>query len=94
MWRALFLALGATLIVLGIECFMVDQVEVNQFGQPAVQASAFSLTPARPASFITRFRRTGSWTYEPNDWMPWSLMAVGTVVLIYTASSKTRGSDD
>ena len=91
-WRALFLALGITMIVLGVQMFFVEQVEVKrlrparanatagQYNAPYQQASYQQPQPQTPTVLITR-----------KDWMPWSLLAVGSIIVIYTFTIPGRG---
>jgi hypothetical protein len=91
MWRAVFLASGIMLIVLGFEAMFVEQVEVRELRQkPAVSVAGIE-SPFRNASFVeppSGVVRTK--TYRPPDWMPWSLMAAGTIVVLYTYSLPGR----
>ena len=100
MWRALFLAVGITLILLGGQLFFVEQIEVTRVRNPAAAVtgggapnggSPFrqtswqqTATPGQPPTFL----------YTPKDWMPWSLLAVGTVVVIYTFTLPGRRSSE
>ena len=100
MWRSIFLAVGITLILLGGQLFFVEQLEIkrvrnqakpqatnnqvvnfnnnNNFGSPFQNVS----TPAvvQPKTIL----------YTPKDWMPWSLLAVGAIVVIYTFTIPRR----
>jgi hypothetical protein len=75
MWRAFFLAVGATLCILGVECLGVQEVvlkarvptpktETNVLG-----ASSSALGPQRKI--------------VPPDYAPWSLLGLGAVVILY-----------
>lgn len=94
MWRALFLALGITAILAGSQLFFVEQVEIkrirpsrknvtlnNGFQSPFQTASHQQSQPVPQPETIL---------YRPKDWMPWSLLAVGTIVVIYTFTIPQR----
>ena len=91
MWRALILAVGITLIMLGAQLFFVEQLEIKRV-RPAKKPPAqvfnngFGESPFQQASFQSPLAPDPPKTllYTPKDWMPWSLLAVGTVVVIYT----------
>lgn len=87
MWRAFFLAVGITLVIVGAECLMLEKVVLASGKAPVVQqedSSIFSFgrrqAPARPAGK----------EIQPPEWAPWSLMAAGAVVLIYSFTIPKR----
>lgn len=76
MWRALFMALGLSAVILGVECLVVEKAVLAQGtaapaeGQPSVGAKR---------DFI------------PPDWAPWSLMSTGAVTMLYSVTLPKRG---
>ena len=76
MWRAMFMALGLSAVILGLECLVVEKAVLARStaapveGQPAVSA---------PRDFI------------PPDWAPWSLMSTGAVTMLYSVTLPKRG---
>ena len=91
MWRALFSAVGIMLIVLGVECFLFDKVEVstlNEFRNSATPTSHY-----QNASYSGLTSPAKTITYDPADWIPWTLLATGTIILIYTQSFSSHRSD-
>ena len=66
MWRALFVALGFYCFVLGVECLLVEKVELTNRGN---SQSVFGHIESS-----VRGREI-----EPPDWAPWSLMSTGAV---------------
>lgn len=74
MWRALFLAIGISLFILGVECLAVSkftlkmQVKPEKIVQTTLQAPAVS---AQRREVVV------------GDHAPWSLMGLGAVVVIY-----------
>lgn len=94
MWKALSLALGITLIVLGAELFFVDELEIRKVrgGGNDSQATA-NAGPFQTASFgnITNAEsKAKTVLYKPADWMPWSFLAGGTIIVIYTFTLTSR----
>lgn len=94
MWKALSLALGITLIVLGAELFFVDELEIRKVrgGGNDSQATA-NAGPFQSASFanITNAEsKAKTVLYKPADWMPWSFLAGGTIIVIYTFTLTSR----
>jgi hypothetical protein len=79
MWRALFLAVGIYMCVLGGECLVVDKfvmaAEAPPAPQPATPATLFGTPPAPVVA--TRRELT------PPEWAPWSFLSAGAVVILY-----------
>ena len=75
MWRALFLAIGLSLFILGIECLAVSrftfkaQAKADKAEQKTIQAPPPGLAKRR--------------VLVVGDHAPWSLMGLGAVVVIY-----------
>lgn len=88
MWRSFFLAVGIMLIVVGIECLMIDSASLFR----ASEASAGDyFVSTGPLSSSTR-------TFVPSEWLPWSLMGAGTLIILYAITIRARalagGGDD
>jgi hypothetical protein len=80
MWRSLFIAIGLYLMIVGMECLAVDRVDLKIHEE--APASAFSLGGAPqqgPAIQII-----------PAPWWPWSFLASGAVVCLYTFTIPRR----
>ncbi len=80
MWRSVFLAIGVTFCILGLECLVVDE---------AVLADSF--LGSRTAAAIDFY----SMSADPNqirteEWMPWSFLAVGAVIILYSITLPKR----
>jgi hypothetical protein len=77
MWRALFLAIGIFLCILGAQCLAVDRF-VMASDQPIpteeTPATLFGAPPTGPMA--TR-------DIEPADWAPWSFLSAGPVIILY-----------
>ncbi|HLA85425.1 MAG TPA: hypothetical protein VJL29_11580 [Thermoguttaceae bacterium] len=76
MWRAFFLAVGITLCIVGTECLGLERVVLKlRDDPPKVAAGFFDSTPAA----TTGPRKTI--VVRPHT--PWSLLALGAVVILY-----------
>jgi hypothetical protein len=86
MWRAFFSAIGIVLLILGVECLLIDSAVlaagVVDDPMPMQNSSLFG-GPVNPTAANRVFR--------PAEWLPWSLLTSGAVVLIYAISLR-RGT--
>ena len=85
MWRAFFLAIGVSLVILGAEFMAIDQVVLYQ--PPAEGGALHTLTS------ITSTRVIGPTVLAPPEWAPWCLFSVGAVVMIYSFTIPKRVRD-
>lgn len=69
MWRSLFLALGASSVLLGAEALFIDQAVLKKTERNGVATQR---------------------VIDPPEWAPWSLMAGGAVVVIYSFTIPRR----
>jgi hypothetical protein len=82
MWRALFLAIGVYLILLGAQCLGVQKFilksreRATQGTSPVAVAQQDELGPQKEV--------------VPPPWAPWSLMSTGAVVCLYSFSIPAR----
>jgi hypothetical protein len=89
MWRSFFCAIGIVLIILGIECLLIDSAVlvagVMDDPNPQVQQQSGGLfsTPVQNTATDRIFR--------PSEWFPWSLLATGSIVLLYSISLRKKG---
>ena len=80
MWRAFFLAIGISLVIVGVECLGVELVKLKVREDPPPPATIFE-TPAE----------TGPQkTIKPPRWAPWSLISTGAVVCLYSFTIPAR----
>jgi len=81
MIRALFLAVGICLLIVGVECLFVDKafLEGERMLRPANWFSEAVFQPRRELA--------------PPKWAPFSMLAAGAVVLLYsfTIPRRVRG---
>lgn len=76
MWRALFMALGISAVILGLECLVVEKAVLANTAAPAAEG--------QPAIGASR-------DFIPPDWAPWSLMSTGAVTMLYSVTLPKRG---
>ena len=85
MWRALFLSIAIALCLLGLECLVIDRAVLNL---PAPASGSDSLDPNDPlATTPTPEKRT----IQAAEWHPWTLLSVGSVLMLYTVSLRKGG---
>ncbi len=82
MWRALFMAVGIMLVIVGVECMVIDSAAV--YGASDASGPSF-LDPSMPPSPSIR-------TVKPSEGMPWILMAVGAIVILYSVTLRKGGA--
>ena len=83
MWRAFFLAVGAMLVILGVECLVIDSATLAA-EQPPMP------TEQLPAWFNPQPMHDPNRVIRPPEWIPWSLLACGAVVLLYAKTLPSR----
>src|SRR6218665_4038098 len=77
MWRALFMALGLSAVLVGVECLVVEKAVLAK--SPAPAADGQGSVGGGTRDFI------------PPDWAPWSLMSTGAVTMLYSVTLPKRG---
>ena len=107
MFRSIIMAIGVFLLILGGETLIVDRVVLadrqatSSGGNPS--QGSFGTTPAGPfqnagyQSYYGSAPRTGPVprrVVQTKDWMPWSLLAAGTIVVLYSYSIAPIGGGD
>ena len=94
MWRSFFLAIGIYSAILGVECLVIDHVELGR-NPPAEKAVAKddSLGMFRSAISFTNQPAEQPRKFKPREWMPWGLLGFGAVVVIYTVSLPRKPGD-
>lgn len=83
MWRALFLAIGIYLCVLGAECLVFDRAILDD-GKP--KESEVNQEAALYSSDFSVERKE----FKPKEWMPWSMLSTGAVVILYSFTIPRR----
>jgi len=80
MWRAFFLAVGVSLVILGAECLAVQKITLKLREDPPPAQTPFQEAPkVGPPRQI-----------NPPNWAPWSLMSSGAVVCLYSFTLPRR----
>lgn len=74
MWRALFLALGLSAVILGAECLVVEKAVLAKHDAPKVEGQPV----------------VAKRDFVPPEWAPWSLMSVGAVTMLYSVTLPNR----
>jgi hypothetical protein len=80
MWRALFLSIGIFLILFGIQCLGVQQFTFKAHEEPPPSSSLIE----SPSAVGPQKK------FNPPPWAPWSLMAGGAVVCLYSFTIPRR----
>ena len=80
MWRSVFLAIGVTICILGLECLVVDEAVLanSVLGSGAASAMDMYTQAANPHEIKTE------------EWMPWSFLATGAVIILYSINIPKR----
>lgn len=81
MWRAMFLAVGFYLCVLGVECLAVERVMLKQTEE--IKSDNATYLVAEPK--VVRNRQI-----VPPEWAPWSFIGSGAVVMLYSFTIPKR----
>ena len=80
MWRALFLAVGFFIMILGVECLGVERIKLKVHEDP----------PAPVSPFDTETKVGAQKQIVPPPWAPWSLLASGAVMCLYSFTIPRR----
>lgn len=78
MWRALFLAVGIFVVVLGAQCLVVDRFVIAGGEKP--EPAAYSFQPPEKEKEI-----------EPPEFAPWTLLSTGAVMVLYSLTLNRGG---
>jgi hypothetical protein len=80
MWRSFFLAIGFFTMIVGVECLGVEKVSLKLRNDPPPATSPFD--------FETKVGAQKEWS--PPPWAPWSLLATGAVMCLYSFTIPRR----
>lgn len=87
MWRAFFFAVGAMMVIVGIECLLIDSATfVPEQGPVPINDGWLQ----KPQGYTFAEGKT----VKPQEFVPWSLIASGTVIILYAASLPKRWEKD
>ena len=88
MWRALFLAVGVSMCILGGECLVVEKFVMGSESPVATEQTPATIFGAPPAALSPT---TASRDLEPAEWAPWSLLSAGAVIILYAVTLNRQG---
>lgn len=80
MWRSLFLAVAIMMIILGLECLMIDSASVYAAGK---SSAANFIDPSIPPAQTTKI-------WQPSEALPWGLLSGGAVIILYAVTLPKR----
>lgn len=84
MWRAFFFAVGTMLIIVGVECLLIDSATLASDQTEVVQVPQGWFQPPKTMEI-----KKGT-VIKPKEWIPWSSLATGAVVLLYSFTLPRR----
>lgn len=84
MWRAFFFAVGTMMVIVGVECLLIDSATFASEGQQTVQVRNGWFQQPQLMQVTT------GKTVKPAEWIPWSLIASGAVVVLYAMTLPKR----
>ena len=82
MWRAIVLAAGISLCILGGEFMVVDRMVLAEPGRSQVAAYGVSSTLSTSSAQLGSRRRV----FVPPEWAPWGFLSGGVLLILYGAS--------
>lgn len=82
MWRAMFLAIGTFLIILGVQFLMADNAVLRLREETPQTLSLFEPSLGAKKTFTVQ------------SWMPYSFMGLGAVICIYSFTLPKRLAGD
>ena len=84
MWRSLFIACGVMAIIVGFECLVIDSAS---FYSGAAESNSSSM-----ANFFdpTGAPAPGTQEWRPSEWMPWTVLSMGAIVVVYAFTLPSR----
>ena len=92
MWRAMFLAVGAGLLMLGVESLALDHAVVapdSLLGRKLREERVEAVTDEYGFEVGKRTVQVPTTkTVSPPEWAPWSMMSSGAVILLYSLASR------
>jgi hypothetical protein len=83
MWRALFLAIGIWLCLLGFQCLVIERAVLAESvttSRPILSADMTFTPPGIQPSIVTR------------EWMPFTFLGLGVVIMLYTVTLPRRNA--
>lgn len=84
MWRSVALAIGILVTLAGAQCMVVEKMQLILQRPPETDFAASPLSAMQGA--VSRPE-----VIEIPEWAPWSLLSVGIVMLLYSATMPKQG---
>jgi hypothetical protein len=76
-WRSLFIALGVSCCIIGVECLAIEKAILNS-------------RPTTSGGMLGEVAVGRPYEVTPPDWAPWSLLAGGAVTVLYSFTIPQR----
>lgn len=97
MWRAVVLAIGLSLCVLGTEFMIVDRlIMARDSATNSALADPYFDNDYLGASDLTTWGEAstlGRRIFVPPEWAPWGLLSAGVITVLYGATLPVQGDD-
>ena len=84
-WRAFFIAVGVMMVIVGIECLLIESATFADENSRAVRVNNNFFQQLESYEVSSKGK-----TVEPPEWIPWSLLASGTIVILYALTLPAR----
>jgi hypothetical protein len=99
------MAIGLNSMLLGIECFVLDRIELSP-SFTSIVSGRFSVASAVQNDFSRSsvfqnsayaFPQSSDGVsagpgrmFRPREWMPWSFLAIGAIIVMYTSANAKK----
>jgi hypothetical protein len=80
MWRSFFLAIGAMMMIVGVEAMLIDSATVYAAAESS--ASQFMDPNSAPGTVTKEIR--------PGEWTPWVIFSAGAIIVLYAFTLPQR----
>lgn len=74
------------IVILGIECLLIDSATLATEQTKTIEVPGGLFTPPKAIQV------TSGKTIRPPEWIPWSLITSGAVVILYSLTLPQRGA--
>ncbi|MCR9116363.1 MAG: hypothetical protein NXI22_05340 [bacterium] len=91
MWRAVWIALGIAMFLFGAEFLLVERLV---FAGPMTTVSE-EKEASQPFGFgLNEIAKAEPKDWNPPEWLPWTAMSVGAIVVLYSVTLSGTAGDD
>ncbi|NIL96377.1 MAG: hypothetical protein GTO53_03245 [Planctomycetales bacterium] len=80
MWRALFLAIGIFICLIGLQCLVIEEAVFANLARPTTETNTLNVSEPAPRGHVV----------NPPDWAPWAFLGGGAVVILYSFTIPRR----